>query len=34
MAIGYIGTLSEKVEESIEVVQVIVASKRLYGIFV
>jgi len=32
MAIGYIGTLSEKVNDSIEVMQVVVASKRLYGL--
>jgi len=31
-AIGYIGTLSEKIDESIEVMEIIEASKRLYGI--
>jgi len=32
VAIGYIGTLSEKVDESIEVMEVVYASKRLYGL--
>jgi hypothetical protein len=32
MAIGYIGILSEKFDESIEVLQIIEASKRLYGV--
>jgi hypothetical protein len=32
MAIGYIGTLSEKVDDSIEVKTVVNASKRLYGL--
>jgi hypothetical protein len=32
IAIGYIGTLSEKVNDSMEVMQVIHASKRLYGL--
>ena len=32
VAIGYIGTLSEKIDESIEVREVIEASKRLYGL--
>jgi len=32
IAIGYIGTLSEKIDESIEVKEVIEASKRLYGL--
>jgi len=32
IAIGYIGTLSEKVSESIEVLEIIEASKRLYGL--
>jgi len=32
MAIGYIGVLSEKVDDSIEVMHVIRASKRLYGL--
>jgi len=32
IAIGYIGILSEKVDESIEVMQVIHASKRLYAL--
>ena len=32
MAIGYIGVLSEKIEESIEVLEIIEASKRLYGL--
>ena len=32
MAIGYIGILSEKVDDSIEVMQIIQASKRLYGL--
>jgi hypothetical protein len=31
-AIGYIGALSEKIEESIEVLAIIQASKRLYGL--
>lgn len=32
VAIGYIGTLSEKINESIEIMEVIEASKRLYGL--
>ena len=32
IAIGYIGSLSEKINESIEVMEVIEASKRLYGL--
>ena len=32
VAIGYIGTLSEKVNDSIEVMRVVHASKRLYGL--
>jgi hypothetical protein len=32
MAIGYIGILSEKVDDSIEVMHVIHAAKRLYGL--
>ena len=32
IAIGYIGTLSEKISESIEVLEIIEASKRLYGL--
>ena len=32
MAIGYIGTLSEKVDDSIEVMEIVNASKRLYGL--
>jgi len=32
IAIGYIGVLSEKIDESIEVLEVIHASKRLYGL--
>jgi len=32
IAIGYIGILSEKVNESIEVLEIIQASKRLYGL--
>lgn len=32
IAIGYIGALSEKINESIEVMEVIEASKRLYGL--
>ena len=32
IAIGYIGTLSEKINESAEVMQIIEASKRLYGL--
>jgi len=32
VAIGYIGILSEKIDESIEVHEVIEASKRLYGL--
>ena len=32
IAIGYIGMLSEKVKESVEVLEVIEASKRLYGL--
>ena len=32
VAIGYIGILSEKIDESIEVLEIIEASKRLYGL--
>lgn len=32
IAIGYIGILSEKINESIEVLEIIQASKRLYGL--
>jgi len=32
IAIGYLGILSEKVNESIEVLEIIEASKRLYGL--
>jgi hypothetical protein len=32
VAIGYMGALSEKVSESIEVLEIIEASKRLYGL--
>jgi hypothetical protein len=32
MAIGYIGTLSEKIDVSIQVLEIIEASKRLYGL--
>ncbi len=32
IAIGFIGTLSEKVSESLEVLEIIQASKRLYGL--
>jgi len=32
IAIGYIGTLSEKADESIEVMEIVQASKRLYGL--
>ena len=32
IAIGYIGTLSDKIDESIEVREIIHASKRLYGL--
>jgi hypothetical protein len=32
MTIGYIGILSEKIDDSIEVLQIIEASKRLYGL--
>lgn len=32
IAIGYIGTLSEKINENIEVMEIIEASKRLYGL--
>jgi hypothetical protein len=32
VAIGFIGTLSEKINESIEVMEIIAASKRLYGL--
>ena len=32
IAIGYIGTLSEKIHDSIEVMEIIKASKRLYGV--
>ncbi len=32
IAIGYIGTLSEKIKESVAVLEIIEASKRLYGL--
>jgi hypothetical protein len=32
IAIGYIGTLSEKVNDSVEVMEIVEASKRLYGL--
>ena len=32
VALGYIGTLSENVDESIEVMEIVIASKRLYGL--
>jgi len=32
IALGHIGTLSEKVDESIEVMEIVSASKRLYGL--
>jgi len=32
VALGYIGVLSEKVDESIEVLEIVTASKRLYGL--
>jgi len=32
VAIGHIGALSEKVDESIQVLEVVQASKRLYGL--
>jgi hypothetical protein len=32
MAIGYIGILSEKIDDNIEVLEIIEASKRLYGL--
>jgi hypothetical protein len=32
IAIGYIGTLSEKLDESVEVREIVEASKRLYGL--
>jgi hypothetical protein len=32
ISIGYIGILSEKIDESIEVLEIIEASKRLYGL--
>jgi len=32
MSIGYIGTLSEKIKENIEIMEIIEASKRLYGL--
>jgi hypothetical protein len=32
VAIGYIGLLSEKIDESLEILEVIQASKRLYGL--
>ncbi|GHV40062.1 hypothetical protein FACS1894187_20600 [Synergistales bacterium] len=32
VAIGYIGVLSEKIDESIEVLEVIEVSKHLYGL--
>jgi len=31
MAIGYIGILSEKVNDSVAVMEIVNASKRLYG---
>jgi hypothetical protein len=32
MAIGYIGILSEKVDDSVEVMMIVEASRRLYGL--
>ena len=32
VAIGHIGALSEKVDDSIEVFEIVEASKRLYGL--
>jgi hypothetical protein len=32
IAIGYLGALSEKVDDSIEVIEIVAASKRLYGL--
>jgi hypothetical protein len=32
IAIGHIGALSEKVDDSIEVIEIVAASKRLYGL--
>jgi hypothetical protein len=32
IAIGYIGVLSEKIDESIEIREIVAASKRLYGL--
>jgi hypothetical protein len=32
ITIGYIGTLSEKIDQSVEVLEIIEASKRLYGL--
>ncbi len=32
IAIGFIGTLSEKIKESVEILEIIEASKRLYGL--
>ena len=32
VALGHIGTLSEKVDESIEIMEIVIASKRLYGL--
>ncbi|MCL1844455.1 MAG: hypothetical protein FWF77_00950, partial [Defluviitaleaceae bacterium] len=32
MAIGYIGILSEKVDDSVEVMLIVEAPKRLYGL--
>ena len=32
VAIGHIGVLSEKIDDSIEVIEIIAASKRLYGL--
>jgi hypothetical protein len=32
IAIGYIGILSEKINENMEILEIIEASKRLYGL--
>ena len=32
IALGYLGALSEKVDDSIEVLEIVAASKRLYGL--
>ena len=32
VALGHLGTLSEKVDDSIEVLEIVAASKRLYGL--